>query len=72
MSPRVGVVCQNAADRDRIPATTFQRHDAVCVQFVVDVIEAARLGVASEDAPNDLGLELLDLALAGMGWYVQP
>jgi len=67
----IGLVRQQPADRDRVPAATIERGDAILIQFVADAVEAASLGVAGEDAANDLGLERLDLALPyGRGVHI--
>src|SRR5262245_27020603 len=48
-----------------MPGTIDVGGDALPVQLAADLLEAAELGEADEDAPNDLGLERLDCALAG-------
>ena len=48
-----------------VPALPIERHDALVVQFLGDTRETPGLSESLEDAPDDLGLERLDLALPG-------
>src|SRR5205085_8627365 len=53
----IRLVPQDAAHPDREPAPAVECRDATLVQLVADPVEAPELGVAREDAPDDLGLE---------------